>query len=103
MVVMKSCSSMGVRSDMKWNPAPLLPFALLAVAAPAVYAEAKIFMSVEQAQKNVQWPSAAPIECKIRLVAVELCLAPMLRYEFGMRALCRLRQSSQPSIRHSLR
>lgn len=38
---------------MKWNPAPLLPLALLAVAAPAVYAEAKIFISVEQAQKKM--------------------------------------------------
>lgn len=37
---------------MRWNPSPLMPLALLA-AAPAVHAEARIFVSVEQAQKKI--------------------------------------------------
>ena len=38
---------------MKWNPAILLPVALLAAAPQVVYAEARIFISVEQAQKKM--------------------------------------------------
>lgn len=53
MAAMNSCSSTDVRSDMNWNPAPLLPLALLAVTTPAAYAEAKIFISIEQAQKKM--------------------------------------------------
>jgi hypothetical protein len=37
---------------MRWDPAPLMPLVLLA-AVPAVHAEARIFLSVEQAQKKL--------------------------------------------------
>lgn len=37
---------------MRWNPTTLLPFALMA-AVPAVHAEARIFLSVAQAQKKI--------------------------------------------------
>ena len=37
---------------MRWNPSPLMPLALL-VAVPGVYAEARIFVTVEQAQKKI--------------------------------------------------
>lgn len=40
---------------MRWNPSPLLPLLPLALlaAVPAVHAQAKIFVSVEQAQKKI--------------------------------------------------
>ena len=37
---------------MRWNPSSLMPLALLA-AVPVVHAEARIFLSVEQAQKKI--------------------------------------------------
>ncbi len=37
---------------MRWNPSTLIPLALM-TAVPAVHAEARIFLSVEQAQKKI--------------------------------------------------